>query len=247
MPGEKPRDDAAELASIAALGEPVRRRLYEVVAAADEPIGREQAARQADVPVHTARFHLDRLVAEGLLDVEYRRLTGRTGPGAGRPAKLYRRGPRELSVSLPPRQYDLLSRILATAVAAAGRSPLPVRRLADEVARREGEAFGSARRGRGRELDRVAAALGDGGYEPQLGRGEVRLRNCPFHHTAREQTELVCSLNVAYVDGVCAGLGCTSVEAALEPEPDRCCVVVRSHAESTRSDVESRVSGSTYG
>lgn len=43
-----------------------------------------------DVGEHTARalaaFHLDRLVKAGLLETEYRRLSGRTGPGAGRPA-----------------------------------------------------------------------------------------------------------------------------------------------------------------
>ena len=94
---------------------------------ADDAVSREQAARQARVAVHTAKFHLDKLVEEGLLEVEYRRLTGRTGPGSGRPAKLYRRLDRELAVSLPARQYDLLSRILATAVASAttrgSRSP----------------------------------------------------------------------------------------------------------------------------
>ena len=54
-------------------------------------MGRDQAAQGVGVPTHTAKFHLDRLVDEGLLEVEFRRLSGRTGPGSGRPAKLYRR------------------------------------------------------------------------------------------------------------------------------------------------------------
>ena len=55
----------------------------------DEPVGREQTAADTGIPLHTARFHLERLVDEGLLATEFRRLSGRSGPGAGRPAKLY--------------------------------------------------------------------------------------------------------------------------------------------------------------
>jgi predicted ArsR family transcriptional regulator len=219
--------ESDRLDTLAALGDPVRRRLYEEVASAPEPLGREEAAARAGVAVHTARFHLDRLADEGLLEVEYRRLTGRTGPGAGRPAKVYRRGPREISISLPARHYDLLSRILSTAVAEAETAKDPVRAVAVRVAREEGRAFGSTSPARGRELTRVATALAAMGYEPVVGRDEVRAANCPFHQAAQEQTELVCSLNVAYVEGVCAGLGCDGVATELEPTAGGCCVVVR--------------------
>ena len=74
--------------AIGALADPVRRRLYDAVCARDDGLGREEAARWAGVAPHVARFHLDKLVAEGLLSVEHRRLTGRTGPGAGRPANV---------------------------------------------------------------------------------------------------------------------------------------------------------------
>jgi predicted ArsR family transcriptional regulator len=43
-----------------------------------------------EVSRNLAAFHLDRMASTGLLTVEYRRLTGRSGRGAGRPAKLYR-------------------------------------------------------------------------------------------------------------------------------------------------------------
>lgn len=220
--------DIADVNGIAALAEPVRRRLYDVVVAAGDPIGREEAAARAEVAVHTAKFHLDRLAEEGLLEVEFRRLTGRTGPGAGRPAKLYRRGPREISVSLPPRQYDLLSRILANAVVSAAGTSEPVAEVAARIARTEGEALGAHAGGHGEDLTRVAHALTSGGYEPSLDAAEVRLRNCPFHRAVQEQTELVCSLNLAYISGVCEGLACTTVDAELEPDPEHCCVVIRS-------------------
>jgi predicted ArsR family transcriptional regulator len=214
-----------DLAGVAALAEPVRRLLYDVVVGADDAVSREQAARQARVAVHTAKFHLDKLVEEGLLDVEYRRLTGRTGPGSGRPAKLYRRSARELSVSLPARQYDLLSRILAAAVARATTSGEPVADIAASVARAEGSRFGSAHSSRARsDLARLAEALAAGGYEPRVVEGTLELRNCPFHRVAQEQTALVCGLNLEYVAGVCDGLGCHDVETALDPAPERCCV-----------------------
>src|SRR3954447_27067054 len=80
-------DDAAGLA---ALADPLRRRLYRYVVRSVEPVGREAAADAVGVPVHTAKFHLDRMVDDGLLEVEFKRLSGRTGPGAGRPAHLPR-------------------------------------------------------------------------------------------------------------------------------------------------------------
>ena len=231
MPTDPP-STSADLESVATLGEPMRRRLYDVVAASSEPLSREEAAGRAGVAVHTARFHLDRLAEEGLVEVEFRRLSGRTGPGAGRPAKLYRRGPREISVTLPSRHYDLLGRILATAVAEADGATEPVRAVAERVARDEGRSFGASVPARGRDLTRVARALEAGGYEPVAVTGEVRARNCPFHRVAQVETELVCTLNVAYVAGVCDGLGCSTVTAELEPHEGACCVVVRSSAPS---------------
>src|SRR4051794_35344309 len=94
---------AADVASVAALGEPVRRDLYRYVVTQHDPVSREAAAAATGVAHHVAKFNLDRLVAEGLLDVEYSRPPGRGGPGAGRPAKLYRRAARDISVSLPER------------------------------------------------------------------------------------------------------------------------------------------------
>jgi DNA-binding transcriptional ArsR family regulator len=109
-------DDAAR---IGALADDTRRSLYEYVVTQREPVGREQAAGAVGVPLHTASFHLDKLVDAGLLETEFRRLTGRRGPGAGRPSKLYLRADREVAVSLPARRYDLAGDILAAAITRA--------------------------------------------------------------------------------------------------------------------------------
>src|SRR3954452_725385 len=105
-------DFAAQVAGVSALADPVRRALYRFVVDAGEPVGRDQVAAGAGVARHTAKFHLDRLVAEGLVELEFRARSGRRGPGAGRPAKLYRRSERDFAVALPPRHYDVAGRVL---------------------------------------------------------------------------------------------------------------------------------------
>ncbi len=212
-----------EIAAVAVLADPVRRRLYDAVSGATGPVGREEAAGLASVPVHSARFHLDKLVDAGLLDVSYARLTGRTGPGAGRPAKLYRRSATEVAVSLPRRSYELVGGVLASALERTLGGDDVVESLR-EVARNRGRAIGTSYDGRGDELDRAAGVLATEGFEPCRDDSEVCLRNCPFDALAGEHTALVCGVNLDFVSGVLDGLGCTSARARLEPAPEHCCV-----------------------
>src|SRR5215203_943623 len=118
-------DRDTQVAAVAALAEPTRRRLYDHVVRQPRPVGRDEAAEALDLPRATAAFHLDRLVADGLLDVHYERRTGRTGPGAGRPTKLYRRAECAVSVSLPERRYYVVGELLAEAVTEAQASGEP--------------------------------------------------------------------------------------------------------------------------
>ena len=227
-------DLGSQASGIGALADRNRRALYEYVVAQPEPVGREQAATALGVAHHTASFHLDRLVEEGLLDVEYRRLTGRSGPGAGRPSKLYRRAEREFAVSLPPRRYDLVGQILAAAVTrAAGGQPLDTSLAAS--AREEGREIASAASAVADEasLTAVARVLAAQGFEPQVDDEVVTLRNCPFDTLAAEHTELVCGLNADFVQGVVDGLERGDVQACLEPEPGWCCVKVRPREDSS--------------
>ncbi|RIQ34025.1 helix-turn-helix transcriptional regulator [Jiangella rhizosphaerae] len=221
--------DLGSLASgIGALADETRRALYEYVAAQPEPVGREQAAAALGMAQHNVNFHLDRLASEGLLEVEYRRLSGRSGPGAGRPSKLYRRATREFSVSLPPRRYDLVGDILAAAVTRAAEG-VPLSEALHDVAREEGRGVGGAAHGVTVDdpLVAVARVLGSQGYEPHVEADAVVLNNCPFDSLAQKHTDLVCGLNRDFVQGVTEGLGCDTVSACLEPEPGRCCVKAR--------------------
>jgi predicted ArsR family transcriptional regulator len=221
--------------AIGALADPVRRRLYSYVVASDVGVGREEAAREVGVATHTARFHLDKLVEEGLLDVEQRRLTGRTGPGAGRPAKVYRRSAAEVAVSLPEREYDLVGQVLAAAVERSLGGDRLEATLAEE-ARAAGQRDGTSYDGGGGELDRSVGALADRGFEPQRVDDGLVLRNCPFDALARRHTALVCGVNLDYVTGLLDGLGCTQTCARLDPGQDRCCVRVEAADESASED-----------
>ena len=229
-------DDFEErVAGVASLAEPQRRALYRYVVAQDAPVGKDEAAAAMGVPRSVAAFHLDRLVADGLLTTEYRRLSGRQGPGAGRPAKLYRRAEGELSVSLPDRRYDLAARLLAGAVNEATRTGVPVAsaltRISNERGRRLGERareLAGKRPGRRALIDAVLTVLGEQGYEPRLAGDEVVLANCPFHALVDEQRELVCGLNHDLLSGVVAGVGDDVFAARLEPSDGTCCV--RLHA-----------------
>src|SRR5438132_1715833 len=93
------KDLQGEIDRVAALAEPVRRALYLYVAGQNDVVGRDQAASALGMSRRLAAFHLDRLVDAGLLEVSFRRLSGRTGPGAGRPSKLYRRSPHRIPLA----------------------------------------------------------------------------------------------------------------------------------------------------
>jgi predicted ArsR family transcriptional regulator len=217
-----------QLTTVGALAEPVRRKLYAHVAAQPESVSREAAATAVGVALHSAKFHLDRLVEEGLLEVEYRRLSGRSGPGAGRPAKLYRRSTRQVSVSLPPRSYDLAAEVLAGAVERSTRSGVAVGEAVQVVAREQGRiaaAVGGMSDASG-DRARASAALERLGYEPRDKDDDLCLANCPFDRLASEHTELVCGMNLSFVGGLLDGLHAGSLTPRLEPEPGLCCVKV---------------------
>jgi predicted ArsR family transcriptional regulator len=214
-----------EIGVVAVLADPTRRRLYDAVAAASGPIGREEAALAAAVPVHSARFHLDKLVEAGLVDTSYARLTGRTGPGAGRPAKLYQRSQVEIEVSLPHRSYDLVGGVLASAVERTLLGDDAEEALRDE-ARARGRALGTSYDGAGDDLARAAGALAEEGFEPRRDGDEICLHNCPFDALVEAHAELVCGLNLDFVSGVLDGLGCSAARARLQPDLEHCCVRV---------------------
>lgn len=223
--------DPAAIEAIALLDEPARRALYEWVAAQPDAVGRDAAAEGVGVSRALAAFHLDRLTEGGLLEVEFRRLSGRTGPGAGRPAKLYRRSRRDVSISLPDRRYEAAARILAEAAARDADAPSPAIR---DAAREAGLPVGiearnvaGPRPSRARRRSALVDVLRDRGYEPVASaKGPITMRNCPFDALVDDHRDVICAMNTAWAGGVLEGLGDDPAAARLDPAEGRCCVVI---------------------
>lgn len=224
----------SEFSVFAVLDDPVRRRLYDYVTVQDHGVSRSEAAEAIGIQRTLAAFHLDRLVETGLLDVTFRRPAGRTGPGAGRPAKLYRRGAAEHQVSVPPRDYRGAAELLAEVVDVTGAEPELQR-----SARSRGAAAGRAARRQAPHApdgDLVTGTLSAQGYQPYQEGAEVRLRNCPFHVLASRYPPLICGMNLALVEGLLEGAAVTSLQARLDPRPEECCVTLRDRRNSKNND-----------
>jgi predicted ArsR family transcriptional regulator len=221
----------ADLAGLADLAEPTRRALYLYVLAQEAPVSRDEAAAGVGIPRHKAKFHLDKLVGDGLLDIEFARRTGRQGPGAGRPAKLYRRAAREFSVTLPQRSYELAGRLMARGIAGARGADRPVAESLDQAAREQGRGLAAeALRRAGDDpspaalLAAARSVLDEQGYATRTEPAGLAFTNCPFHALVAEHTDLVCGMNLAIVEGMLGGLPPVPVAAVLDPGEGRCCV-----------------------
>ena len=219
-----------EISVIAVLADPVRRKLYDYVTEQPHGISRSEAAQAVGIQRTLAAFHLDRLAEAGLVDVTFRRPAGRSGPGAGRPAKLYQRAAAEYQVSMPPRDYRGAAELLADVVDMTGAEPQLQR-----TARSRGAAAGRAMRRQAPEVpeaELVTGALSAQGYQPYRDGTDIRLRNCPFHVLASRHPPLICGMNLALVEGLLAGASVTALAAVLDPRPLDCCVVLRGSADS---------------
>jgi predicted ArsR family transcriptional regulator len=197
-------------------------------------VSREEASRAVGTSRPAAAFHLEKLVEEGLLEADYRRLSGRRGPGAGRPARVYRRPARDVSIHVPPRDYELVARFLLRGL--DPKHPGKALKRADQAAWEFGVALGAeARRRAGGHLTHVrlhralTEVLEERGYDPQSTEGGVlHLRNCPFDALSADYRDLVCPMNLSLMKGVLEGIGASDLDATLEPQPGMCCVAFRS-------------------
>jgi predicted ArsR family transcriptional regulator len=210
------RSRTERITSLAVLDDETTRAMFDLVSAAAGPVTRDAAAETLGVSRRIAAAHLDKLADQGLLSVEFRRLHDRTGPGAGRPAKLYRRTADEFLVSVPDRRYDLAADLLAAAVTEAIASGAAVGDIVQRTAYDAGRAITAG-------SPDLLAALNETGYEPHRAGTGLVLTNCPFHRLARRYTDLVCGLNLHLLRGMADGAGDPSLPV-LDPGTDRCCV-----------------------
>ncbi|HLT12048.1 MAG TPA: helix-turn-helix domain-containing protein [Micromonosporaceae bacterium] len=214
--------------AVAALVDPVRRRLYEYVRRQDHPVTREEAADAHSISPNLTAFHLDKLVEAQLLTARYEAPSDQPR-GRGRTPKVYEPAAEGIDLSIPQRRYELIGEILADTVAG---SPDDTRCAAERHAFERGREYARQWRqlsGHAGAPEPLVEALADLGFEPRQdpAEGEVRLGNCPFHVLAERQRDLVCGLNHAFVSGLLDGLGVRDVAAHLRPPPSGCCVVLR--------------------
>ena len=222
----------AEVTHVAALGDPIRRQLYQFVTEQNESVSRDMAAAGVEIARHVAKFHLDKLEEEGLLETEYRRPSGKKGPGAGRPTKYYRRSSREISVSLPPRHYDLAARVLAQAITTSQMEAIPIALALEKSATifgklmiQEVQTQLQASTNKNNVVVAISEVLGEHGYEPRKEEERLILANCPFHSLATEYTELICGINHDLINALIDAFP-RSYRVNLAPAPGRCCVTL---------------------
>lgn len=226
-------DEGDAVSALSLLNDDVRRRLYRVVRRSPQPVTREEAAQAISISPKLAAFHLDRLVDVGLLLADHQIPAG-SRRRVGRAPKRYRPSQSEVSMSVPARHYDLVGEILLDAIAET-RAGVGPQESAFHVAYERGQEMGrerqaEIRRGRlgaERTIGEARALLERMGYEPADDSNGIALRNCPFHALAQRSPEVVCGLNVSFIDGLLRGLGNTNVKAELAPQPGLCCVRVR--------------------
>lgn len=221
-------DPLDDLQALQGLTDPVRRTLYRHVAAQREPVSRDAAARATGISRSLAAYHLDRLVDDGVLECRYERLSGRRGPGAGRPSKLYARSEARIQVSVPPRDYELAARLLAQAVEAEENGRVAAARAARALGQEIGRDAGHRDVGSSSSdaVDRLVRVLEERGYEPYDDDGTIRLRNCPFDALAARHRDLVCGMNLALIEGATEALGDDAVRPRLDPRSGECCVAL---------------------
>lgn len=218
MNGPTPAPPLAErLEAVTALADPMRLTLYTFVSRSREPVSRDTVAQEHGLSRSTAAFHLERLAAAGLLDVEYRRTNGKSGPGSGRPTKLYRRTTGEVLLSLPQRHYDLAGDLLAGAVERSGQTGEPVQDALRALATAEGRTQGAA-------ASSLPEALEENGFEPLPEGDDIVLGNCPFHRLAQDHTAVVCEMNLWLVRGMAEGAHDSECRIENDPAAAGCCI-----------------------
>lgn len=208
----------------ASVADPVRRALYQTVIRSPVPLTRDQLVKRLNLAPSTASFHLEKLVKDGLLVTESRKLGPRTGPGSGRPSKLYRPAVDEVQISVPAREYELAGRLLASAIETSVQTGAPVKDAVTSAAYAEGHRRGLA-------AGNLEKALADNGYEPERDGNGLVLCNCPFRRLATDHTQLVCGLSAALLQGTLDG--CNDQEHQVAPAPDgsACCARLTSSTE----------------
>jgi predicted ArsR family transcriptional regulator len=197
-----------------AVGDPDLREALLFARGRPSPVTADEVAEAQGIHRNVARSRLERLVEAGLLETAYERRSGRTGPGAGRPAKTYAVVPSLDAIEFPARGYESLLALLL--------DELPVEGRADRL-HAVGVAFGEqlarkaglrASKTPARAFEAMCKAVGSLGYQTSLEEADERgavisTPTCPLRPLVRAHPE------AAEIDrGMWAGLAAHALAGA---------------------------------
>lgn len=182
-----------------------------------------------DIHPNVARHHLDKLANDGYLQVTHRRSGGRSGPGAGRPAKCYEASGKGIDLHFPARRHDLLIELLLRVLARTEAENLAM--LAEEVGREYGQELAGEigdpeDSGYEEAVRAVAQAMTGLGFHmsPDVDGHRLLTSKCPFGAAANDHPDVVCSIDRGVVTGL-FGTMAAGCEPVLHPAPlDDACV-----------------------
>lgn len=163
------------------IGDPGMRQTLLHVRGRRDPTSIREVAAATGVHRNVARRRLERLAAAGLLTTGFARPPGRTGPGAGRPSKVYSPAPETTAIEFPARHYAQLVGLLLDAVPGHALSELGTRFGTSLAATAGVEPSAEARVG----LERLCDAIGAIGFQARLvrvedGCAEIVTPTCPL-------------------------------------------------------------------
>lgn len=212
-----------------ALGDPTRRAIFIAVRESAEPATSAAIAELFEIHPNVARHHLDKLAADGYLRITRRRANGRSGPGAGRPAKCYEATTKGIDLHFPARRYDLLVDLLVAIIQEI--APDDVGAVAERVGRTYGQELADQigtpdEAGYEEAVRAVAQAMTGLGFHmaPDLDGHRLLTSHCPFGDMAVGHPDVVCSLDRGMVSGLFEKLrqGCVPVLHPAGADEDAC-------------------------
>lgn len=194
-----------------------RRDVLRVVKAAPDPMGISAIADVLGVHPNTARFHLDTLVRDGLVEHAEPELAR-----PGRPPLMFRAIPQMDRGG--PRHYRLLAEILAAGLA-AGRDPAAKAQAAGRAwGKQLAKSESTGKKTRAKEsVDHLVGVLDELGFAPERrGARQIGLRHCPFLEVAEARSQVVCPIHLGLMQGVlesqAAPLAVDRLDAFVEPD-----------------------------
>lgn len=193
---------------LAGVGDPELRAAFAYALAEAHPVTADDLAGAHGLHRNVARSRLERLAETGLLSRGYERRTGRSGPGAGRPAKTYSVAPHLRSIEFPQRHFEKIVALLVDTLPKRTRR----RRLRDV-----GLAFADEipRRGRLRPAktpaaaaERISGLAGSLGFQTTVtevttDRVVLETPMCPLRPLVRENDEAA-EIDRGMWTGLCA-------------------------------------------